>query len=234
MTLAEMERIAAPLGRDPLDDVLELAQLEAAGWKPRLADIARSGEPVAGANTFYQDSRPPFATAIYPAVTLATTSKMLVRANPDTMVQPTEWWAGKKIFMFLFGQMTTAATPGNITVELRLGEADAGGTILATTTAVALGANKTNISWFMEFRVKCLSTGNGGVSASLIGYGSFQPNALSALIPAANNPMLVPETAPAAVTVDLTAGHGISVQVKRSGSTAETMQVIDQDFVHLN
>lgn len=187
-----------------------------------------------GSNNFFQDTRPPFSTAIYPAVTLSTTSKMLVRANPDSMVGPSEWWPGKKITMHIVGQFTTAATPGNLTVEIRLGETDAGGTILATSTAVALTASKTNITWEVDLGVRCFSTGNGGTSASLIATGKFSANALGLLIPAANNPILLPESAPAAVTVDLTAAHGISLQFKRSGSTAETAQVVDQDFIHLN
>jgi hypothetical protein len=202
--------------------------------KPRMSRILQGDEPVASGGQFYTDLRPPFATAVFPAVTLSTTSKMLVRANPDTMLQPNEWWAGKKIKIHMFGQFTTAVTPGNLTIEIRLGEADAGGTILATTTAVALTASKTNIAWELAAWVTCFSTGNGGVSASLLATGRFEPNALSLLIPAANNPMLVPETAPAAVTVDLTAPHGISVQFKRSGSTVETAQVVGQEFTHLN
>lgn len=184
----------------------------------------------------YLDSRGPYATALYPAVTLATTSKMLVPATPNTLVQPYEWFAGKKILVRLFGIATTGTTPGNITAEIRAATADAGGTILATSTAIAMGASKTNISWEAEFVVTCGATGSGGTSGSLLATGKFISNQLGLLIPAANNPLLIPESGvPAYTTVDLqTAAVGISFQVKRSGSTAETMQVVDQSFIHLN
>lgn len=234
MTLAEMkERAFLFEGRTHEsihDEILELAQIEAGNWKPMLADIMRRGDPVAGSNSFFQDTRPPFSTAVFPTVTLATTSKMLVRANPDTMVQPTEWWPGKKLMLRAFGKFTTAATPGNLTIEMRAASSDAGGTLLATSAAAALIASKTDFSWRYEGRISCFSTGNGGVSGSLLSTGIFECNV--GLIAAGQ--LFIPETGPAAVTVDLTAAVGISLQMKRSGSTAETATITDQEFVHLN
>ena len=54
------------------------------------------------------------------------------------------------------------------------------------------------------------------------------------IFPAANNPAFMPATAPAATTVDTTAASGINMQAKRSGSTAEAVQVHDLQFEALN
>jgi hypothetical protein len=46
--------------------------------------------------------------------------------------------------------------------------------------------------------------------------------------------MMIPASAPAQVTVDLSAANIVSVQFKRSGSTVETMQVHDMTVLALN
>jgi len=232
--LEQYERQAVILGGSPIEDLLELSRREAAQWKPRLAEMLARGELMALGGGYYQDTRPPFNQALYPSVTLATTSKMLVPTNPNTAIQPSEWTAGKKYVVTMWGQATTAATPGNLTVEVRLATTDAGGTLLATSAAVALTASKTNITWVLIAKLQCFNTGSGGTSGSLIATGVFLPDNAGLLIPAANNPMLLPASAPAAVTADLSAASGLSVQWKRSGSTAETAQVVTMDFEALN
>lgn len=209
-------------------DIDELARREAAGWKPRSSRFIRDGDLVAAGGQFYHDTRGPFNTAAYPSVTLATTSKMLYPANPNVMVQPWEWFPGKKIRVIAFGQITTAATPGNLTIELRAATADAGGTLLATSNALTLIASQTTKSWRCEFSIECWSTGNGGASGSLFASGVFEA---SAAVFAAGQ-ALIPDGANAAVTVDLQAAVGLSLQFKRSGSTAETAQVFRNTFVH--
>lgn len=183
---------------------------------------------------FLVDTKAPFNRAAYPSVTLATTSKMLVPTNPNSSIQPTEWYAGKKFYLRQFGQATTGTTPGNLTVEIRLGTTDAGGTILATSAAVALTASKTNIAWLFEAIVECWDTGSGGTSGSLFAHGILTPDNTGLLIGDAANPLMLPASAPAATTVDLTGASGISVQWKRSGSTAETCQVFSQTLLALN
>lgn len=176
---------------------------------------------------FYHDSRPPFQTVAFAAVSPLSTSVALwpVLGNSEL---PTNYWVpGKKLWIRAFGTMTTAATPGNMTLELRLAQASALGVIIATSTAIALTASKTNIAWTFDGILKCVAN---GVSGSFLGYGKFTPNQLGLLIPAANNPLIIPESgAMAAVAVDTTlaANAGISLQMKRSGSTAEAVTVHD-------
>lgn len=236
MTLQQMEARATLLDRPlrpdvdtgTLSDILELSRLEAAGWKPRIARMLAERELMAAGGQFYHDSRPPFANAAYPSVTLAATSKMLYPANPNALVQPSEWFVGKKIRVIDWGQITTAATPGNLTVEVRAATADAGGTLLATSQALTLIASQTTISWRVEFSIECWATGSGGASGSLFASGIFEVG--TAVIAAGQ--ALIPASGNAAVTVDLSAAIGASLQFKRSGSTAETAQVFRHTFIH--
>jgi len=183
---------------------------------------------------FYHDSRPPFQTAAFASVAPLTTSVALwpVLGNSDL---PTNYWVpGKRIWVRAFGTMTTGATPGNMTLEMRLAQASALGVIIATSTAIALTASKTTIAWFFEGVYECRAN---GVAGSMFAYGKFVPNQLGLLIPAANNPLIIPESgAMAAVAVDTTlvANAGISLQMKRSGSTAEAVVVHDLAINSMN
>jgi hypothetical protein len=66
--------------------------------------------------------------------------------SPLQVQQQGYWQIGKKWHIRMFGKATTAATPGNLTVEIRhqtgATVGDAGGTILATSGAVAMAANE--------------------------------------------------------------------------------------------
>jgi hypothetical protein len=131
---------------------------------------------------------------------------------------------GKKIRMRLFGKITTAVTPGNGSFDIYWGTgADANGTILASSAALALTASQTNLSWELEIafavspkarralRCRGIWSANVGVLASTL------------------QPAMIPASASADVNVDLSpsANNIISVQFKRSGSTVETMAVQD-------
>lgn len=218
-----------PFGGVPLaelDDILDLARHGAKHWKPKLAKMMRAGDFMAHGGSYLQDSRPPFNQAAFPSVTMATTSKMTVPTNPYGVVGATEWFAGKKFMVRQFGVMTTQTTPGNLTIEVRAGTADAGGTLLATTAALTLIASQTTISWRMEFRCECWNSGSGGASGALLATGRFECN--PAVIAAGD--AMIPASGVASVTTDLSAQTGISPQMKRSGSTVETLQVFSHEF----
>lgn len=178
---------------------------------------------------FYLDTRSPFCAANIGGVTLANTDKALYPvANFPALGANYFGFLGKKIRIKLFGQMTTAATPGNGAFDVYWGSgADANGTIIGTGTAVALTANQTNMSWVAEFDITCRAFGSSG-ALLCTGAATFNEAVLASHI-------LIPATAPAQVTVDLTSATNIvSVQYKRSGSTAETMQVVDMSVIALN
>ena len=178
---------------------------------------------------FYNDLREPHFAADLSAVTLSTTDKALYAAK-DFPVLGGNYFGriGKKLLIRAFGKITTAVTPGNGTIDVYWGTgADANGTLLASSAAMTLIASQTNLSWEIIFRARCTALGTSG---ALEVTGGWEFNA--AVVAAQNG--LIPASAAAPVTVDLTAANIISLQYKRSGSTAETMTVQDLEVVALD
>jgi hypothetical protein len=180
---------------------------------------------------FYHDTVAPFVVADEAAVTLSTTNKALLPAaryaNLGTQFMNL---IGRKLRIRAFGKITTGATPGNLTMALLWGTgADANGTSVLASAAVALIASQTNISWAFEAYLHCRALGSSG---SLFGTGYFEAN--PAVIASTAQPILMPASAAAAATVDLTGTSIPSLQALRSGSTAETMTVQDFELSFLN
>lgn len=180
---------------------------------------------------FYVDSRAPHIPADVASVTLATTDKALIPvANIPVLGSNYFSYIGKAMRISLFGRITTGTTPGNGTFDIYWGTgADANGTILASSATFALTASQTNLSWWLEMIVRCRAGGSSG-SLMVTGQTSFN----NAVVANTLQPLMIPASAPAATTVDLTAANVISPQFKRSGSTAETMQVHDVLYEALN
>jgi hypothetical protein len=179
---------------------------------------------------FFNDLRAPFCIAAPASVTLSTTNKALYPVANIPAMGKDYWWAGKAVRIRAFGQITTAATPCNLTVALLYGTgADANGTSIVASAAQTLIASQTNISWRVELTVRCITIGSAGTL-----FGTGEAFFESAVI--ANRIFLLPATAPAAsASVDLTvAANVLSLQALRSGSTAETMQVEDMQVFALN
>lgn len=213
-----------------LRDIGELARREAPGWKPRQARMRASCAPQAAGDQWYHDTKPPFASDDHPTITLAATSLMLWPAATYSPTYAKDWWPGKRMHIRCFGKITTAATPGNLTVELRYGTADNAGTILCTSAALTLIASQTNISWSAEFYIKCADVAPTA-AGSLLATGTLE---IGAAVVAAGQALL-PASAPAATgSLDLNVTSGLNVQMKRSGSTAETVAVVDMLLTHLN
>lgn len=181
---------------------------------------------------FYNDMREPFIGADPTSVTLSTTDKALYPAA-NFPVLGGQYFAriGKALKIRLFGRITTGTTPGNLTFDLYYGSgADATGTIICSSAAVALTASQTNLSWMAEFDVHCRSLGATG---TLFGTGFALFN--NAVLANTLQPLLIPASAPAVSgSVDLTAANILSVQAKRSGSTAEAMQVHNLQVIAMN
>lgn len=179
---------------------------------------------------FYNDLREPHIGVDIAAVTLAATNKALYPAS-NFPVLGGQYFArvGKKIKIRLFGRITTALTPGNLTMGLLYGTgADANGVVLASSAALTLIASQTNLSWQAEFFVHCRSIGNTGTL-----FSTGRVNLNPAVVASSAN--LIPASAPVvSAACDLTAALILSVQALRSGSTAETMQVHDMEVIALN
>jgi hypothetical protein len=181
---------------------------------------------------FWVDLRAPHMSADAGSVTLTAAAKAMVPvANLPPLGANYFSFVGKAVRLTMHGRITTAATPGNMQFSLYWGNGtDANGTIIASSlSTIALIANQANMSWRLEMMVRCRALGATG---SLIGNGmlSFNP----AVIASTNQPILIPATAPAAVTVDLTANNFLSPQFLRSGSTVETLQVHEYAFEAMN
>ena len=181
---------------------------------------------------FFNDLREPFFVSDLSAVTLAATAKALYTASSFPVLGG-QYFArpGKAARIRLFGKMTTGATPGNLTLSVYYGTgADANGVALSSSTATALVANGTNLSWEIDVYVRCVTTGSVG---TLYCTGSSRFNV--GLVLSTVAPILIPGSAAAAsAACDLTSALILSVQALRSGSTAETMTVQDMQVIALN
>ena len=178
---------------------------------------------------FYLDSRPPFCFADITSVTLATTDKAMYAPSNFPVLGGQYWYPGKKARLWATGRITTAATPGNLTIDVYYGTgADANGTILQSSAAQTLIASQTNIMWEVDLKIHCRTGGSAG-TLFCTGRAVFGTAVIAA------GTFLIPASAAAASgAIDLTAANIISLQFKRSGSTAETAQVQDMDWVPYN
>lgn len=187
----------------------------------------------------FHDTLAPFALGSPASVTLSTTDKALYSASAGVVPALGNGWynayAGKRVRIRLACQCTTAATPGNGTWDIYWGSgADATGTILASSAATALVANQTNRTVILDLVVSVRAVGPTTTSGSMLvtGWVSYDVALVTA---ATGNNVNIPASAPAAVaSLDLTGANIISVQFKRSGSTAETIQIVDHQFDSLN
>lgn len=181
---------------------------------------------------FYHDTREPHIGLDITAVTLAATAKALYPAS-NFPVLGGQYFArvGKKLRIRLFGRITTVLTPGNGSFDIYYGTgADANGVLLASSAALALTASQTNLSWWVDVSVHCRSIGSTG-TLFCVGEAGFNVAVLASTL----QPMLIPASAPVvSAACDLTAALILSVQFKRSGSTAETMQVHDMMVTAVN
>lgn len=180
---------------------------------------------------FWQDTREPFFVLNLAAITLSTTAKALYAVKDFPPLGPNYFNRyGKRLGIYMSGAITTAVTPGNGSFDVYWGSgADANGTIIASSAALALTASQTNLTWWLELMIRCTLPGAAG-SLEVSGRWGANPAVLAGSL----QPATIPASAAAPVTVDLTANNIISVQFKRSGSTVETMDVRDLLIGSLN
>jgi hypothetical protein len=178
---------------------------------------------------YYRDLRAPITTGDHPSVTLAATAKALWVSTEGATALPANYWTvGKHIEMTALGRMTSAATPGNLTVSINNSVTDAGGTAVSS-NAVAWTASKTAATFHAKAYIHCRSVSSTG---TLMMTGKF--DCAVGAVASTLAPLMIPDNTPATVTQDTTAAGGITFQALRSGSTAETMQVHDLLFEAVN
>lgn len=181
---------------------------------------------------YYNDLREPFTISDIAAISPLSTAVPLYPAS-NFPVLGGQYFArpGKKLKIRLFGRCSSLATPGNVSFAIYYGTgAAANGVLLASSGAVAWIASQANMSFMIEVVVTCRSTGSAG---TLFCTGKAQFNV--AAVASTNQPLMIPATAPAvSAACDLTAALIISIQMLRSGSTAETAQVHEMEVTALN
>lgn len=182
---------------------------------------------------FYQDTREPFIGAIdLPAISpLSTAVPLYTAAHFPTLGANYFARVGKKIRIRCFGRCTSALTPGNVSFAVYYGTgAAANGVLLASSAAVAWTASQTNMSFYVDVSVYARTLGATG-TLFCTGEAGFNVAAVASTL----QPLLIPATAPAAsAACDLSAALILSVQMLRSGSTAETAQLHDLEVIACN
>lgn len=180
--------------------------------------------------SFFVDTREPFIATPPAAATLAATPVALYTASQFPVLGG-QYFArvGKKLRINLRGIITTALTPGNgnWAVFINPTIVNNTGVSLGTSTANALIASQTNQLWTAELTVECITIGNTG-TLRCTGF-AFMADAVMV-----QKQMIGLAAGAASAAIDLTAAQVISVQYARSGSTAETMQVLSMDVVSMN
>lgn len=182
------------------------------------------------AGSFFYNLLGPFNAVDIPAVTLLTTDLPLVPVTNLPLLPNFFAYVGKTLRVELAGRMTSAVTPGNLNFDVYWGNgAAANGVLLASSAAQAITASQANMTWKAEFDIECRAIG-GGALGLLFCTGEAKFN--EAII---TPHLLIPATAPVvSAACDLSASNTVSVQAKRSGSTAETMQVHKVKYFEVN
>jgi hypothetical protein len=172
---------------------------------------------------FYHDLREPFCIADLAQISPLATAVALYTPSAFPVLGG-QYFArpGKGLRIRWFGRCTSAVTPGNVSFAVYYGTgASANGVLLASSGAVAWTASQTNMSMMGEVDVVCRTTGSVGTLFAT-GFCKFNVAAVASTL----QPLLIPATAPVvSAACDLTAALIISVQMLRSGSTAETAQL---------
>ena len=190
---------------------------------------------MAGETQNYHETRnPTVQTADYTSITGATTSKSIMSVTADLpgsqLTYPAGYWqAPKKWHCRMYVKMTTGATAGNITIEIRMqtgaSVTDAGGTIMATSAAVALANAKTSASVFLDFTVE--ARGQIGTTTPMFVKGFALTDPTFAVWASTVNPIFIPSNAATTVNFDTTLAGTVNVQMKNSGANASTYVVQD-------
>ena len=181
---------------------------------------------------FYNDLREPFVVSDLAAISpLATAVALYTPSSFPVLGGQYFSRPGKKLRIRIFGRCTSVLTPGNVSFAVYYGTgASANGVLLASSGAVAWSASQANMSFEVDVTVTCRTTGSAG---TLFCTGDARLNV--AAVASTLQPMLIPATSPVVSGgCDLTAALIISVQMLRSGSTAETAQIHEMEVIALN
>ena len=227
MNLKEMERQAAVLtARDPLTDVLELAELEQTDWNDRLGRIVG---PKAGYGPFRQMLDGAVCLSDQTAVTGTTEAAMWPIAQ-YTGFAANQLRGGQKWKLTAFGKISTASSSqGNITLTPRFGTSS-GGTALGASAATALAASASNVPWLLEYWFTFRTVGSAGANSTMVGAGRFE-STVAAIAASTGNVIVFGSTG--SVSVDLSVASGLYMGVTM-GSASDSLTTFDVILESLN
>jgi hypothetical protein len=173
---------------------------------------------------FYVDSRGPHNFVSGSTITLTNVLQAALPPGAYPVLGPNYFnWVGKICRIKAFGEITTGATPGNVTFNWTWGNGTSNTGTLITGVNVTGQANQTGDAIMMEQIFRCRSC---GVSGSLFSWGNiFLQNW---------GEIAIPPFSPAPTTLDLTQNNIIHLQVSRSGSTGESVRFHDITFEAMN
>lgn len=159
-----------------------------------------------------------WATADGTAIANTTTETILF---PNVTIPANYMQDGRALRIKAFGKYSTTVTP---TLQFWVRWGGAAGTVLCTSAAVTTPSTVTNAAWEAELMIQTRSNGATGTimaNGKLTVYAAVAPTVASATGAAAVTPMTAGGvTAPAAVTVDLTADTALSFTAKWSAASA--------------
>lgn len=184
------------------------------------------------ANAFALNLAQPFNRASQTSATLAATLTQLYPVAAAPTAQQYFVDTGDAWRIEVFGQITTAVTPGNIVASILYGTgASANGVTLASTAAVALTASQTALSWEAIIDIEARSIGSTGTL-----FTTFNLKFNNAVVASTLQPLIGPASSPVvSAACDLTSTVLFpNLQFSRSGSTVETAIVHKVRYIKLN
>jgi hypothetical protein len=167
---------------------------------------------------YFREILEPIMVANQTAIT-GTTEAAAFPVSPWTSLAANQLRPGQTLKVTAFGIITTAASPGNLTITPRYGTTTSG-TTLGASVASALTGSLTNVPWFLEFWFTCRTVGTSGTA---VGAGSFQSQAQTSVTFGGT-----------AATIDTTAASGIFIGVTMSGSASDSLTTQGVAFEFLN
>jgi hypothetical protein len=176
---------------------------------------------------YFRDQKTPFFVTDNAVITLSTTALDLYDVTQYGALPANYWIIGKQLKVTAFGKITTAVTPGNGVASLSVNPTV--NTTLVSSSAKALTASQTNLSWKMEGYFRCRAAGSSGTFQM---HGHFIPNV--AVMASTLQPVLIPDSAPTTAAQSTIAATNVRLEFSRSGSTAETMTTTELVIEALN
>ncbi len=156
-----------------------------------------------------------------------TTETILV---PDFTIPAGYMYQGRWLRGRLRGKCSNVVTtPGTLTYRIRIGPTTL--STVSVTASAALGldtAARTDFGWAIDFDIICQTAGTGG---TVMVMGNLEQNNLLTTTLANAEMLVIPQSAPAATTIDTTVANLLSISAQFSVATNPTNITATQYFL---